>query len=338
MVLALALATAAGVIVVKVRGPGGKESEVTAPEGSKIAVDPQGKVTVTLPPDAPKPAPTPAFKPLNPAWLDRVAKLPADEQVKEVTAELVRRNPGFNEPLKVHKDDNGQVDQVWVVSTQLEDLSPFRGFPVLGSLAVTGKDWNKLGRVRDLSSLKGMHLWCLILSFNRVQDLSPLREMPLSDLFLECNPVHNLVPLQKTKMRRLGVNMTEVDDISPLRGMPLEYLSLHNTGVKDLSPLSAAPLKHIEVSAAEIDPLGNLPLEYVKLIGDYRPEQIKTIFRIPTMKELHVFGKYDPEQLKEFRGNPILKTINDKPAAEFWKAGDKAIPDKKEKTPNGNGS
>ena len=60
------------------------------------------------------------------------------------------------------------------------------------------------------------------------------------------------------------------------------------------------------------------------------------VLRIPTLKELYLAdGNYTSEQLKEFRGNPILKTINDKPAAEFWKTVDKTIPDKKAKTPNG---
>ena len=70
----------AGVIVVKVRGPDGKESEVTAPEGSKINVDDKGKVTVTLPPNAPKPAVAPAAKPADPAELE--CRLKAEGQVQ----------------------------------------------------------------------------------------------------------------------------------------------------------------------------------------------------------------------------------------------------------------
>ena len=89
-------------------------------------------------------------------------------------------------------------------------------------------------------------------------------------------------------------------------------------------------------SGPDIEPLCNLPLELIDLHGDYKPEQIKMVLRIPTLKELYLAdGNYTSEQLKEFRGNPILKTINDKPAAEFWKTVDKTIPDKKAKTPNG---
>ena len=76
------------------------------------------------------------FPPLDPDWLARTTKLPADEQVKEVTAELARRNPGFNDSLGPEKDGDGQVRGACVDTTQLEDLSPFRGFPALHVLDV----------------------------------------------------------------------------------------------------------------------------------------------------------------------------------------------------------
>jgi len=58
------------------------------------------------------------------------------------------------------------------------------------------------------------------------------------------------------------------------------------------------------------------------------------ILNNPTLKNIHLHGKYDPEQLKEFRGNPILKWINDKPVAEFWKDETKPMPEKKDKPPD----
>ncbi|HTU20014.1 MAG TPA: protein kinase [Gemmataceae bacterium] len=263
------------------------------------------------------------FPPLDPAWLARTTQMPADEQVKEVTAELIRRNPGFNDPLHVLKDGDGRVCNASVQTVQLEDLSPFRGFPALRSLGVVGKNWDKLGRVWDLSCLKGMNLLELNLSFNRVWDLSPLREMPLTDLELVCNLIWDLSPLQKMRLRTLSVASTNVDDISPLRGMPLETVSLDITHIKNLSALSKSPLKRVAVSAPDLEPLRDLPLEWILLQGDYKPEQIKMILRIPTLKDLLLYGKYTPEQLKEFRGNPILNIINNKPAAEFWKSVEK---------------
>ena len=86
------------------------------------------------------------FEPLDPDWLARTAKLSPDDQVKEVAAEATRRNPGFNDPLQVlSKDEQGRVHHVKVDTAQLEDLSPFRGFPALRGLFVDGKDENAVG-------------------------------------------------------------------------------------------------------------------------------------------------------------------------------------------------
>ncbi len=51
------LAAVAAMIVVKVQTPDGKETQVTAPTGSKVDVDAKGSVTVTLPGDAAAAAP-----------------------------------------------------------------------------------------------------------------------------------------------------------------------------------------------------------------------------------------------------------------------------------------
>lgn len=91
-----------------------------------------------------------------------------------------------------------------------------------------------------------------------------------------------------------------VGNLSPLRGMLLEEVWLHNTRVTDLSPLNKAPLKFITINAdwaTDLAPLQDSPLENIGLFGDY-----------------------DPAHLKVLRSIPTLKTINDKPAADFWKA------------------
>ena len=98
------------------------------------------------------------FPPLDPNWLARTTKLPSDEQVKEVAAELARRNPGFDDPLEFEKDGEGRVFQVRVDTAKLEDLSPFRGFPALTELRATSQQKHGGGRVWDLSCLRGMNL------------------------------------------------------------------------------------------------------------------------------------------------------------------------------------
>jgi hypothetical protein len=105
------------------------------------------------------------------------------------------------------------------------------------------------------------------------------------------------------KLQSLGINASCVDDLSPLRGMPLDQAFLHNTPVKDLSPLSACPLKSLYVSGtivADLQPIRDLPIEDI-LVDP-------------------VDGPYNPAHLKVLRSMPTLKTINHKPAADFWKA------------------
>lgn len=263
------------------------------------------------------------FPPLDRAWLARTTQLPADEQVKEVAAELARRNPGFNDSLQILKDGEGRVWSVSVQTTQLEDLSPFRGFPALREIKVEAHEAS-MGKMWDLSCLQGIRLTTLFLRGNRICDISPLRDMPLTFLVLNGNPLFDLSPLRKMRLWNIALCGTNVHDISPLKGMPLEAADLHYTPIKDLSPLSKSPVKYIGVSAPDLEPLRELPLEAVALHGDYKLEQIKMILGIPTLKKLTLADvKYGPEQLKEFRGNPILKTINGKPAAEFWKSAEK---------------
>jgi hypothetical protein len=105
------------------------------------------------------------------------------------------------------------------------------------------------------------------------------------------------------KLQSLSICSTNVDDLSPLKAMPLETAWVHCTRVRDLSPLSASPLKTLAVPgeyAADLAPLRDLPVEVI----DVTP----------------VGGPYNPAHLKVLRAMPALKTINGKPAADFWKA------------------
>src|SRR5262249_10263841 len=64
-------------------------------------------------------------------WCKTVAAKAPDEQVKAVTDELVRRNPGFVPGPKDigSKFEGGVVTQFWYFSPVVEDLTPVRAFP-----------------------------------------------------------------------------------------------------------------------------------------------------------------------------------------------------------------
>jgi hypothetical protein len=76
-VLLVGVGVVLGVIVLRIRGRDGKETQITIPEGSQAHVDDKGKVTVTLPQDPkgakpprvaiePEPWDLPRGRPLSP--------------------------------------------------------------------------------------------------------------------------------------------------------------------------------------------------------------------------------------------------------------------------------
>lgn len=218
--------------------------------------------------------------------------------------------------------------------TKVVDLKPLRGMPLkhldLGTTPVS-----------DLSPLEGMSLTFLHLMDTNVSDLSPLKKMPLNFLSIratrvvdltdlhalpleifDCNntAVSSLEPLRGMKPSRLTVSQTKVSDLSPLQGMPLTYLNIALTLVTDLSALKGMKLESLDIHnlpISDLSPLNGmqlkaLNLEAVTLIKDLSP------LRGMPLKELWI--EYRPERDEEILRALPLERINDKPAAEFWKA------------------
>ncbi|OWK45361.1 Internalin A [Fimbriiglobus ruber] len=273
-----------------------------------IATHTQGAVSVfRMPIDIPK---WKAPPPPDQAWLDRVHKLPAEEQVKEVTADLKRRNPEFNETLSVSQHGDGRVSGCGIETGQLEDLTSLRGFPALTALTIKAKEGR--GRIWDISPLSGMMLTYLDLRSNFIYDLSPLTGMPLQTFLIDHNPVTDLSPLSGMRLESFGACCTPISDLTPLGGAPLRSTWLHGTHVKDLAPLRHAPLQSITFNAlqdSDLSPLANMPLVDCELF-------------------IHGNQPGTPEQLKALRGIKTLKAIDGKPAEEFWKTIDAAPPKK----------
>src|SRR5262249_13012544 len=149
------------------------------------------------------------------AWTKSVAALPAAEQVEAVTKRLKELNPGF---------DGTVTPTIWgpalvglrFNTDAVEDLSPLRALQQLESLDWYGRRPG-VGKLGDLSALRGLSLKSLAFGDNRVSDLTPLQGMPLKELWCYRNVL-------------LG-------DLTPLNGMPLTLLECGHTRVADLSPL-----------------------------------------------------------------------------------------------------
>lgn len=139
-------------------------------------------------------------------------------------------------------------------------------------------------------------------SRGQLRDLSPVRTLR-SLVYLDCsaNQIQDLQPLKGLVLRELVVWANPIVDISAVRLLPLTMLDVDHTYVADLAPLHGMPLTRLWVRAryvSDLSPLESLPLMEIKC--DFRPYRFaQTLRRIST-----------------------LRTINEKPADEFWKEHD----------------
>jgi hypothetical protein len=92
------------------------------------------------------------FAPFTDADVQRIAALPAAQQVEEVRKELMRRNPGFDGKVG-HKIEDGAVTEFRIVTDQVTDIAPIRVWSALRLLDCRGT-WPYRGLLADLTPLK----------------------------------------------------------------------------------------------------------------------------------------------------------------------------------------
>jgi serine/threonine protein kinase len=272
-------------------------------------------------------------------WEKSVAALPADKQVEAVTRRLKERNPRFDDPVEPTIRD-GVVVGLRFKTDKVCDISPVRALKRLEELECYGTP-SRLGMVTDLSPLSGLPLRRLIFSDNYVTDLAPLHGLPLKILgFARNYAVKDLTPLKGLRLKFLDTSHTTVSDLSPLKGMKLTVLWCDQSLVSDLSPLRGMPLKELRcpyTRVSDLNPLKGMPLEVVSLIAT--PVDDLSPLRGMALKELTVNHSRvtDHSPLREMpltmlrldfqaerdanivRSLKTLQSINDKPAADFWK-------------------
>lgn len=179
-------------------------------------------------------------------WVARVGFMKPEEQVKEVAAELMRKNPGFDGKVD-HQVHEGAVVQFSFTGDKVGDLVPLRPLSALKRLYIYGMG----NPFFDLSPLKGMRLTELCIQNSRVVDLSPLKSMPLTRVECFGCPIGDLSSLQGMPLTYLLCHHTSIADLSPLKGMPIAQLHIGATKVTDLSPLRGMPLK---ILVCDLDP------------------------------------------------------------------------------------
>ncbi len=121
--------------------------------------------------------------PFTDADVQRIAALPAEQQVEEVRKELKRRNPGFDGKMET-KIEGGVVTEFKIVTDHVTDIAPIRVFNALRVLDCNGTwtgqsngngTWTgqSNGLLADLTPLEGMNLAALTylgLSDTKVSD------------------------------------------------------------------------------------------------------------------------------------------------------------------------
>lgn len=268
---------------------------------------------------------TPTFEP----WAVEVAALPAEKQIEAVAKKLMELNSGFDGTVagfpsgwtigkSTPKIENGVVTEIGFVTDNVTDISPVRALVELKAFWCADSG-GAIGKLSDLSPLRGMVLTKLTCSGTRVSDLLPLQGMPLFQFMCDGTNVESLSPLQDMSLTYLNCGTTLVSDLSPLSGMPLTMLWLYDTKVSDLEPLRGMKLTVLDCNTTQVtnlSPLVGMTLEKLHIhynaITDLAPLKempLKTL-------QLGFNPQRDAELLRSIQ---TLEIINGKPVAEFWR-------------------
>jgi hypothetical protein len=193
-------------------------------------------------------------------WVKDVKAMPPVQQVEAVRTKLMELNPGFDGKLTPNVT-SGFVMELVFVADHVTDISPVSALVHLKNLSCEGsraRNMKPVGKLSDLSPLKGMNLTLLSIVNTQVADLSPLRGMQLRRLFCMATNVADLSPLQGMPLTHLQIEETLVSDLAPLAGMPLASIVVSNTAVSDLSPLKGMPLQTLKIRDTQVRDLAQL--------------------------------------------------------------------------------
>jgi serine/threonine protein kinase/Leucine-rich repeat (LRR) protein len=236
-----------------------------------------------------EPAAVPLAAKIDGAWLKHVATLPAEDQVRAVTAKLQALNPKYD-GIMGSAMEAGAVTSLTLCTDNVTDISPLRALTSLAILKLEGSGPGK-GRLADLSPLRGLKLAVLAIDLTAVSDLSPLKGMPLTTLNCQTTKVSDLSPLSGMKLTSLDLFSTPVRDLSPLSGMPLSVLNCGSTTVESLSPLKGMPLTELYCfsnKVSDLTPLKDMQLT-VLVIEDCRVSSLAPIAGMP-LRRLSIYG------------------------------------------------
>ena len=288
-----------------------------------------------------------AVRPFTDADVQRIAALPAEQQVEEVRKELKRRNPGFDGKMET-KIEGGVVTEFQIVTDKVTDIAPIRVFDALRVLVCGGTLTNDgpQGLLADLTPLEGMNLASLThlgLWRTKVSDAGMAH-------FKDCKGLTHL-GLGETKVSDAGlanfkdcknlfqlwVNDTQVGDAGLAHFhdcKDLADLNLAGTKVSDVGLAhfkDCKNLKHLYVDRTQVGDAGLANFKGMRLmelnIDNTAITDLTPLQGMP-LEEIRLTPKNITRGLDILRDMKSLKTIGVEnghswPAAEFWERYDK---------------
>ena len=219
------------------------------------------------------------------AFINQVARLPAEQQVVAVAEKLKELNPGFD-GARTYKVADGKVVEYGVSTVNITELWPLKALVDLKSLAIKGSfSINQPGRVQSLDPLAGLKLESFSCSNNpRLRDFAPLDGMPLTKLNVSQTAIVDLNQFKGMQLQELLTYSTGIEDLSPLAGMPLTKLGCGYTKVSDLRPLQGMPLTDLVLMRApvsDLSPLRGLKLNRLDLYSCANIKDISSLADMP---------------------------------------------------------
>jgi formylglycine-generating enzyme required for sulfatase activity len=292
---------------------------------------------------------SPAIAPFTDADVQRIAALPAAEQVEEVRKELMRRNPGFDGKME-HRIEGGVVTELRIVTDQVTDIAPIRVFNALRVLDCSGTptpDWARgNGQLANLTPLKEMNLAGLTelgLNWTKVGD-------EVLFCFKECK---NLTRLSLVGTKVSNVGLAPFKNCKNLTFLWLDHTPVGDAGLDHFQDCKA--LTHLYLVGTQVSDGGLAHFKDCKNLMDLRLESTQVgdaglaIFKGMPLKVLWIDNtgitdltplqgitlddiRLSPKNITRgvdiLRNTKSLKTIGIDhnqawPAAEFWDRYDK---------------
>jgi len=249
--------------------------------------------------------------------VQRIAALPAAEQIEEVRRELVRRNTGFDGQMD-HKIENGVVTELRIDVDRVTDISPLRVFDGLRVLTCAGKPFQSEKSPLAILSLKGMNLAALTqldLSSTNVGDAQ-------FAYFKDCKDLKS-VNLRGTQATDAG--LAHFQDCQALEAINLGWTRVGDAGLaylKDCKNLKILYLNWVaNVTDTGLTQFKHCNQLAVLAIDHTKVADLSSLEGLP-LKELsyNLRSKHDAGILRSCKS---LERISGLPVAEFWERYDK---------------